>query len=70
MAKIKFDLTSDLVTSNKELNQDTSLSEKTVTITFRVNETFRSEYKTWCAQHKVTAVSAFKQGFDLLKSNL
>ena len=65
--KKKFDLTTDLVATNKSTEQVTIAPMKSVLLTIAVEEEFRVEFKTWCVQHRLKMKDAFIQGFKLLK---
>lgn len=75
MAKQKFSLTTDLVQVEKPHQENIPsppimevVNKKRVTITIALEDTLRTEMKTWCAKNNITLADALKKGFKLLVS--
>ena len=66
MAKKKFELSRDLVVSNKEVDDN---NQPVVSMTIRVPLSFRSEAKAWCAKNNITISKALKIGFEYYKKS-
>ena len=72
MQKKKFDLTSDLVTLDNETKAESVQKievkkDKNILLTMSVDESFRAEFKSWCARHRLKMNEAVVKGFALLK---
>jgi len=80
MKKKKYDLTSDLISIDKdnilidnavnskaEILENKNTKETKVLLTLSVQEEFRSEFKSWCARHKLNMSEAIIKGFKILK---
>ena len=74
MQKKKFDLTADLINISDEpkplpLPEKVELEKtnKNILLTIAVEESFRAEFKSWCARHRLKMHEAVKKGFQLLK---
>ena len=77
MKKKKYDLTSDLVTidnemyiieENPKVNDTVKVNKSTnILLTMSVEESFRAEFKSWCACHRLKMNEAIVKGFQLLK---
>ena len=78
MQKKKFDLTADLVDVSDEKTSTNHLSQqveknlienkgKNILLTISVEESFRAEFKSWCARHRLKMNEAVIKGFQLLK---
>ena len=80
MQKKKFDLTSDIVKVDLDIKEEDkdfiekeqkkiNKQKKKVLITIAVEEDFRKEFKSWCANMGLNMNEVFIQGFELLKKN-
>jgi len=75
MVKKKFDLSKDMILSNKEINDlniniDEARKEKDEyeTITLRIKKTIKKEFKLWCVQNNVQMNDAFIEAWLILKN--
>lgn len=78
MQKKKFDLTADLIDISDEDKRKVQPSQnivrtvlkkekETILLTVSVKESFRAEFKSWCARHRLKMNEAVIEGFQLLK---
>lgn len=77
MKKKKYDLTSDLINIDHEDNliednaktdiPEKNKKDKNILLTMSVEESFRAEFKSWSARHRLKMSEAVVKGFQLLK---
>lgn len=77
MAKQKFELTSSIVTKELKKNTPQPIKEKRggesvvskarSTLNFKISQSFKSEFKAWCAKKDLSMTAALEKAFELLK---
>jgi hypothetical protein len=75
MVKKKFDLSKDMIITNKETNQTTSKStskeseDSYETITLRIKKSIKKEFKLWCVENNIQMNDAFVQAWIKFKTD-
>jgi hypothetical protein len=69
--KKKFNLSTDMVDLSSDVTNEFQdpFRAKSVTITIRVPDSYRREFKSWCAQKGKGVAEVFKESFELLKKH-
>jgi hypothetical protein len=74
MVKKKFDLSKDMIITNKETNQDNGKSinkepeDLYETITLRIKKSIKKEFKLWCVENNIQMNDAFVQAWMNFKT--
>lgn len=53
-----------------DIPQDEESGPPTANINLKVSDDEKWAFKTWCAQHRMTQVEAFRRAFSLLKDEM